>query len=242
MAVVEPFHGVRVFQGADPVIVQFPSTSVIGLMVAVDPSDLPAGVSVNTPILINRVSAAALLPDVVKEELDTIFDQVMTPVVLNLIDAGADSAELTTNAVGDATQKTGIHAFLKATSMGLPKPKLLCAPGMTTAAAPDGVASVSVTAAGSGYTEAGTTVTVEGDSTGEGAALRPIVDGGVITAIAVEKPGAGYDSPAVVTVTGDGSGATATASIGKMLSDLVMDWNEAARCTAITLTDMGTDV
>jgi len=67
---VTTHHGVRVFQsGADPVIVNFVDTSVIGLLMAVDPSALPAGVSTDAPILIQSPTDADGYPDAVKDEL-----------------------------------------------------------------------------------------------------------------------------------------------------------------------------
>ncbi|MCR9098283.1 MAG: hypothetical protein NXI30_29025, partial [bacterium] len=134
--VTETFHGVRVFQDAnEPVIAQPVSTSVIGMLMAVDPTDLPSGVAVNTPVAIRNPSDAADLPAAVKEELDTVWDNGGGQVILVVVDEGADAAELATNATGDATAKTGVHAFKKAVTLGLSKPKLLCLPGVAKAAA-----------------------------------------------------------------------------------------------------------
>lgn len=220
---LEPFHGARVFQsGDDPVFVSFVSTSTIGLLVAVDPDDLPAGVSLNTPILIQSVTDAADLPDAAREEIDSIFDQVATAVVLVMIDEGADAAATMANAVGNATTLTGVHAWFKAASLGMPKPKLLVAPDLTRAAVPDGIASVAVTTPGSGYVAGTTTVTVAGDA-GQGAVLRPVITAGAITAIVVDKPGFGYTGTLVVTITGAGTSAAATATKGAVLNPVIAE-------------------
>lgn len=220
---LEPFHGARVFQsGDDPVFVSFVSTSTVGLLVAVDPDDLPEGVSLNTPILIQSATDAAALPAAAREEIDSVFDQVVTNVVLVMVDEGADAAALTANAVGDATQLTGVHAWLKAASLGLPKPKLLSAPDLTRAGAPDGIASVAVTTPGTGYDET-TTVTVAGDA-GQAAVLKPVIGpGGAISAIVVEKPGFGYTGTLVVTITGPGTGGAATATKGAVLNPVIAE-------------------
>lgn len=130
----EPFSGVRVTQDAnEPVIPQPVSTSTIGMIQAVDPADLPSGIAVNQPIAIRNPSDAAELHSAVKEELDTVWDNKGGTVVLNFIDEGADAAATTTNAVGDATTKTGVHAFTKATAMGLPAPKIFPTSGIANA-------------------------------------------------------------------------------------------------------------
>src|SRR3982751_3178642 len=68
-----------------------------------------------------------------------------------------------------------------------------------------GVASINVTAGGTGYTTAD--VAISGSGRG-GAATATIVDG-VITAITVTEPGSDYTDTAIATITGDGTGATA---------------------------------
>ena len=69
--------------------------------------DLPEGVSLNTPILIQSATDAAGLPAAAREEIDSIFDQVVTNVVLVMVDEGSTAAEMTAAAVGDATTLTG---------------------------------------------------------------------------------------------------------------------------------------
>lgn len=220
---LEPFHGARVFQsGNDPVFVSFVSTSTVGLLVAVNPDDLPEGMGLNTPVLIQSPTDAADLPAAAREEIDSIFDQVVTNVVLVMVDEGTTSAELMANAAGDATTLTGVHAWLKAASLGLPKPKLLAAPDLTRAGASDGIASVAVTTPGTGY-DATTTVTVAGTA-GQGAVLKPVIGaGGAITAIVVEKPGFGYTGTLVVTIDGPGTGGVASASAGSVLNPVIAE-------------------
>lgn len=132
--VTTPYSGVRVIQDANEAVATPPAgTSTIGMIQAVTPADLPDGISVNTPIAIRKPSDAADLPAAVKQELDTVWDNNGGAVVLTFVDAGADATELTANAVGDATAKTGVHAFKKATSLGLPKPKIFPTAGIAAA-------------------------------------------------------------------------------------------------------------
>lgn len=71
------------------------------------------------------------------------------------------------------------------------------------------VAAITPTAPGAGYTQALTTIALTGNATG-----HPVVAlDGTITSYVIDLPGDNYDIAPGVTVTGDGTGATATASI-----------------------------
>jgi uncharacterized repeat protein (TIGR01451 family) len=74
-----------------------------------------------------------------------------------------------------------------------------------------GVASITLTAGGTGYTTA-PTVTISGGG-GTGAAATAIVDGGIVVGINVTNPGSGYTTAPTVTLGGPGTGATALATL-----------------------------
>ena len=69
--------------------------------------------------------------------------------------------------------------------------------------------SIQVTNGGTGYTSATVSIT---STTGTGATATAVVSNGTISAINVTNPGTGYKSATVV-ITGDGSDATATATL-----------------------------
>ena len=69
--------------------------------------------------------------------------------------------------------------------------------------------SIQVTNGGTGYTSATVSIT---STTGKGATATVIVSNGTISAINVTNPGTGYQDATVV-ITGDGSDATATATL-----------------------------
>ena len=69
--------------------------------------------------------------------------------------------------------------------------------------------SIQVTNGGTGYTSATVSIT---STTGKGATATVIVSNGTISAINVTNPGTGYQDVTVV-ITGDGSDATATATL-----------------------------
>lgn len=218
-------HGARVFQsGENPVLVTLGDTSVIGLLATAPDADVTAW-PLNTPVLITNASQAATLGDTgtAKDALDSIFDQTGTRVIVVRIEPGADAAALIANAVGDFATQTGIHAFLKAESLNLPRPKLLLAPGIGGATTATGIASIAVSAGGTGYTTP-PTVTIA-HSAGTGAKATAVLTAGVVTSIIVTKPGNGYNATAL-TVTfagGGGSGATASATVGTTMSPVVAE-------------------
>lgn len=73
------------------------------------------------------------------------------------------------------------------------------------------VAGISVGTAGSGYSTAAVTISGGG---GFGATARAEISSGTISSIIVTKPGREYTSAPTITITGDGSSAAATATIG----------------------------
>lgn len=226
MASVVDNHGSRVFQSADEAVVaRLRNTSVGGLVIPIDTDDLPTGYSFNKPFVVTKPADAANLPDAVKEEIDSFHDQVINQIVVSMVDKGADAQATTTNMVGDSTLKTGVHSLMKATASGLPRPKLIPLAGYATTNAADGIASVAVTTAGSGYSE-DTTLSVSG-ATRQGAVLEPIISvDGAITGVVVVKPGYGYTAPITVTATdpnGTGADATFSATIGAVLNPILAE-------------------
>jgi hypothetical protein len=85
----------------------------------------------------------------------------------------------------------------------------------------DGVATVAVTAPGTGYTSAPTVRFTGGG--GSGATATATVAGGGVTAVAVTAPGTGYTSPPTVVLT-DPSNKTALDALAKQISQDFYDF------------------
>ncbi|GHG37732.1 phage tail sheath subtilisin-like domain-containing protein [Paracoccus aerius] len=133
---LERYHGVRVTQSADELVVARPkTTSVMGILMPIPSADLPAGMAFNKPIAIRKPADAAGVPDDVMAEIDTALDNGASTIIVVLTNEGTEAAERVTNAVGDAATKTGVHAFKSAAMLGLPRPKLLVLPGFRAASA-----------------------------------------------------------------------------------------------------------
>lgn len=214
MASVSFHHGTRVFQsGETPVLVRTSQTAVIGLIGTAPDADA-VKFPLNKPIQILRPSDAAGLGSegTLSDALDSIFDQVGCPVIMVRVAEGETMPETWANLVGSQVAFTGVHAFRRAKPDGLYKPKLLTAAGFTQTAPSDGIASISVDAAGGGYPAEGTTVTITADD-GTGAEARAIVEDGAVSSIVVTKPGFGYTGSVTVTISDGVVAATATATV-----------------------------
>ena len=224
MASVSFHHGTRVFQSAEtPVLVRLAQTAVIGLIGTAPDAD-ETKFPLNKPIQILRPQDAEGLGSdgTLADAIDSIFDQVGCPIVMVRVEEGATAPETWANLIGSQVSFTGVHAFRRAVSDGLYKPKLLIAPGFTQTSPADGIASVAVTQGGTGYVEATTIVAITGTG-GSGAEAKAVIEAGIITSILVTKPGYGYTGTITVTITGDGTGATATAAKGSTINPVVAE-------------------
>jgi phage tail sheath protein FI len=225
MASVSFHHGTRVFQsGETPVLVKTAQTAVIGIIGTAPDADA-VKFPLNKPIqLLRPTDADGLGADgTLMEALDSIWDQVGCPIILVRIEEGEDTAETWGNAVGSQVSFSGVHAFRRAKPDGLYKPKLLLAPGLTQTSPADGIASVNVTTAGTGYTSE-PTVTVAGSTGGAGAELKAVIVEGALSSILVVKPGYGYAGTLTVTITGGGgTGGAATANKGSVINPVVAE-------------------
>lgn len=82
---------------------------------------------------------------------------------------------------------------------------------------PSVVKSTRVTAGGSGYTSI--TITAQSvDGNGSGATFAGVLVGGALTAITILAPGSGYTIEPILSITGNGTGATGICFIGDDLS------------------------
>jgi phage tail sheath protein FI len=87
-------------------------------------------------------------------------------------------------------------------------PRLIAAPGFTYQQ-PSGLASIDVTAGGTGYTVA-PTVTITPDM---GAAAHAVLTGDAVSSVVLDTPGEWFDTPPTIDFLGDGTGAAATATL-----------------------------
>jgi len=139
--------------------------------------------------------------------------QTSARVVAVRVAKGANLAATAVNIIGDRAAGTGIYALLRAGQKLGVTPRLIGAPGYT-GQMKYGVQSVTTTA-GSGYTNATVSFSPAG-ATG-----TVTLSAGKVTGVTLTNPGSYLASQNVTaTITGDGTGATATVSVG-MLQDPV---------------------
>lgn len=224
MASLAFHHGTSVTEsGEAPVLIRTSRTNVmaiIGTAPDADASKFPY----DTPVLVKggtELSTAAELGDAgtLKAALDAVFDHIGAYVYIIRVEEGVDYDATLANIVGDFATLTGVHALKKCESLygRHMKPRIVCAPGFTHISATDGIASVNVTVAGSGYTNP--IVTIDGDGAGA-EATATLVDG-AIDEIYITKPGYGYTAATVTITDDDGADATATAVVGATANPVV---------------------
>jgi len=143
------------------------------------------------------------------------------------VEEDEDDAITIANVLGSRAAKTGLHALSRIQGEFGDRPKLLGAPGFTSTRPTDGVASIAVGTAGTGYDQeeppAVTIARAVGDTTGFGAEGVAIVSAeGAITAVVVTNPGQSYSETPVVTVAAPATGtqAVATATLGTVANPI----------------------
>ncbi len=151
-------------------------------------------------------------------------------VVCNIVEEGANPAATLTNILGSQALRTGLYALSRVQPEFNLKPKLLMAPGFTSTRPTNGVATITVTDGGDGYTEA-PTVTIapaSGDTAGNGATAAAVINlAGEVEAVIILTPGHLFTAPPVVTFSGGGgTGATATTTLGTVANPVASVLNQ----------------
>lgn len=243
MAITQFYHGPEVVEVDDGIRpIQVAASAIIGLIGTAPDADASV-FPLNEPVLIvGQPRKAAKLGDAgtLKAAVDGILDQGGATIVVVRVEEGIDQAETISNILGDVTLMTGVHAFRAARSKVSTVPRLLIAPGYT-GVRPAGVSDIAIDAGGTGYDAATTTVTITpaaGDTTGTGATASAVVADGAVVGITITRPGINYTAPPTVTIAGDGTGATATATIATVANPVVAELlGIAQRLRAVILAD-----
>jgi phage tail sheath protein FI len=215
---VQYLHGIETIELDSPSgPVETVKSNVIGLVGTAPDAD-PDIFPLNTPV---AVFADALKAGQLKstgtllDGVDAIFSQKSAVVVVTRVSEGQSQEETWSNLVGSPTGKTGIWALLKARPMLQVVPKLLVAPGHTSGRPTNGIKNLVIGDGGQNYVLATTSITIAAPAVGgRQAKAVPQVVGGKLTGAIITDPGYGYDTVPAVTVTGAGTGAAVTATLG----------------------------
>lgn len=200
--------------------------AVVGLVVtAPDAND--EIYPLNDPVLIFSDSAASVTAlgatGTARAQIELINNQlgemqVAARIVIVRVEEGANVDETLTNLVGNSSERTGIHALLKAGSKLGVVPRLIGVPGFTYQRE-TGLSAVPVSNGGSGYTSAPTVAFTGGGGTGAAgtAVLGSGANEGKVVSVTITNPGTGYTGAPTVGFTGGaGTGAAATAVVADL--------------------------
>lgn len=224
MSLTDFLHGVEnvsVNTGIRPV--QTARSSVIGL-IGTAPGANRAKFPLNRNVLVTRRSDMAGLgiTGTIPVALDAIFDQIGAAVILRIVEEGSTINQTLGNVVGGVDDVTGellgVHGFRDAESDHGLSPMVLIAPGFTHQR-PIGVASVTVTKQGTGYTAARVVFRNGGGLTSP--AGTAIVQNGKVVGVSIDRPGFALTATPAIEIVGDGTGAEATASLGASANPVV---------------------
>lgn len=130
------FHGIQTVEVSTGTrSITTAATAIIGVIVTApdaDADDFP----LNTPILVTDVETAigkAGAGGTIQTALRAIANQAQPIIVLVRVEDAEEEADLIANVIGTTTaggQKTGLQALLAAEGRGLPKPRIIAAPGL----------------------------------------------------------------------------------------------------------------
>lgn len=245
-------HGVEVIEiDTGPRPIRTVRSSVIGIVGTAPDAD-PDAFPLNTPVLIAGSRAEAALLDTIgtgegtlPAALDGIFDQIGAVVVVVRVEEGATEADTLANILGGMNAGTGqyegVHALLGAESVVGFAPRILCVPGFTHQRRSNGLTSVNIGVAGTGYTPGTYVLNVTGGG-GAGAVVEATVGaGGAVTAVTIRNPGSGYTTDPTLALpagAGAGTGATFTVTRGTVGNGVVAELiGIAERLRAVIIAD-----
>jgi hypothetical protein len=206
MAGAQFLHGIETIEtdvGPRPIAVAASSIiGIIGTAPNADPLVFPLNKVVE--VASDYIKAEALgMGGTLRDNMRMIFAQAGAVVLVVRVAEGTTPAQTISNIIGDPIARTGVWAFLAAKSTLGMQPKILIAPGFTSARTIGVVSGVSLSAGGTGYTAA-PTVTF---TTGGGANVTAAVAAGAVTSAAVVSGGSNYVGTPTAVFSGTGTGA-----------------------------------
>jgi phage tail sheath protein FI len=219
-------HGVEVVTvEGGPRPIQTIRSAIIGLVGTAPLADA-AKFPLNKPVLVTSRGGYAGIgaTGTLAKALAGIYEQFSPFVVVIRVEEGADAAETMANVVGGVDvvsgARTGVQAFRDAQTETGVSPMILVAPEFTSDR-PIGLASITLTAQGAGYTAAPAVAITGGGAAADKvlptaeAVLGTGAAAGKVTAIRILTHGANLTDTLAVAFTGGGggAGAAATASV-----------------------------
>lgn len=194
--------------------------SIIGLVFTAPDADASI-FPVNTAVKFYSDDAAKLLAmgaagtgydavQLINEQLDDF--QVSATIVGVRVTQGANTAATVANLRGDINARTGMFALLDAGAELGVVPRIIIVPGYTSQPT-NGIGSVAITTAGTGYSVGAAVTATGGAGSGFAGVVSSVNGAGGVTGITITNPGVGYTSAPTLAVAAPGTGAAATATV-----------------------------
>lgn len=193
--------------------------SIIGLVFTAPDADASV-FPLNTPVKFYSDDAAKLLAmgeagtgyeavQLVNEQLDDF--QVSATIVGVRVTQGANTAATVANLRGDINARTGMFALLDAGAELGTVPRIIIIPGYTSQPT-NGIGSVAITTAGTGYAVGAAVTATGGAGSGFAGVVSSVNGSGGITGVTITNVGVGYTSAPTLAVAG-GTGGAVTATV-----------------------------
>lgn len=238
MADLSYHHGVKVVESPDTPSLLRVSRQNVTFINGTAPDADAAAFPLNYPTLVTSLTQAALLgaAGTLLDDVTTVFGEGGSFVMVNRVEHSDTPAVLEANLIGDAVQRTGLYAALRAKALTGYQPRVIITAGNTGAWIEDGLVSVSLSSQGSNMTEA-PVVTVTGGGSDPGKVLPVLVavmgtgaDAGKVVRVDIVTPGQKMSSAPAVAFTGGGSDEdktlpAATANVGDVSNGFVSALN-----------------
>lgn len=238
MADLSYYHGVNLAESADNPALLRVSNFGVTFLNGTAPNADAALFPLNVPTLVTSVTAAAGLGEggTLADDLATIFGEGGSMVIVNRVAHDADAAILRANLIGDADQRTGLYAALRAKSLLGVQPRVVVTAGNTGEWIDDGLVSVTIGSNGSNMTVAPTVTFTGGGSDPDKvlptaqAVLGTGANGGKVVEIKILTAGEKLSTPPTIAFSGGGSEAgkvlpTAIANVGDVANPFVSALN-----------------
>lgn len=216
MAALTKNHGVRFLDAGEDartvVTPDFSTITIVAPAAEANPDIFP--LETNVHLYGDEADKIAQLGDAgeIGDAIDDLLSEgIAASILVRRVEKKTARNEQLGAIIGDPSDRTGLWGLLDARAQTLVRPGLVISPGFTNDS-PVGATLVTMTAQGSGYTQATATFA------SAGAMVVPtgtcVIEGGKVIGVQIVNAGFGITGAVTCTIAGDGAGATCTVATG----------------------------